>query len=302
MAQLSRKTKYQELRDEIEKEAMATQTTSKSVKLSRVQNNSRLSHANISSYPHETKEVNSTPSNNEVMDQLLGEVKQYNIDNGNRYIDDTQINILKQLNPESIDARNQHIMPMDEEEELGSTMEMPRSSNFMSNNSSGIVDFMQNQKLTRINPVNTQPQPEIYNDFVKEPEKVEEEKEEKEEKIVLSNTDIRADENTDTDHLDLFEPGKYDSFELDEEEPSRKSKRKAKKEAKKQRKKAKKMEQEEYDDLPSSKLRMQSEDLESYDEPSSKSGTILNVILVILIIALIASIGVTVFFLYNMGF
>ena len=120
MAQ-SRKEKYQELRDQIEKEAMATQTASKRVKLSRVQKNASLSHANISYHPHETKEETSPYSSNEVMDQLLGEVKQYNIDNGNRYIDDTQINILKQLNTSPSSARNQHIMPM-EEEELGSTM------------------------------------------------------------------------------------------------------------------------------------------------------------------------------------
>lgn len=295
MAQ-SRKEKYQELRDQIEKEAMATQTASKRVKLSRVQKNASLSHANISYHPHETKEETSPYSSNEVMDQLLGEVKQYNIDNGNRYIDDTQINILKQLNTSPSSARNQHIMPM-EEEELGSTMEMPRNANFMSN-STTVADFMQNQKLTRINPVNIEPQPEIYNDYVKEEKK-------EEEKIVLSNNDIRVDEATDTDHLDLFEPGKYNVFDdSDEEEAPRLSKREAKKQAKKAKKEAKrkKIEEEELEDeLPSSKIRMKSEDLESYEEPSSKSGMILNVILVILIIALLVSIGVTIFFLYNMG-
>ncbi|MGM9947047.1 hypothetical protein [Floccifex sp.] len=291
MAQLSRKAKYQELREQIEKEAMATQTASKPVKLSRVQNNSRLSHANKSYHPHETKEINTNYSSNEVMDQLLGEVKQYNIDNGNRYIDDTQINILKQLNTTPSHVRNQHIMPMEEEEELGSTMEMPRNASFMSDSSS-IASFMQNQTLTRINPVNTQPQPEIYNDFVQK-----EEEKPKEEKIVLSNNDIRADDTMETDHLDLFEPGKYDSSDQ-EEETSYKSKRKAKK-AKKEKRKQK---EDLSDDLPSAKLRMQTEDLENYEEESgSKSGIILNIILVILIIALLASIAVTVYFLYNMG-
>lgn len=296
MAQLSRKAKYQELRDQIEKEAMATQTASKPVKLSRVQNNSRLSHANKSYHPHETKEMNTDYSSNEVMDQLLGEVKQYNIDNGNRFIDDTQINILKQLNTTPSHVRNQHIMPMEEEEELGSTMEMPRNASFMSDSSS-IASFMQNQTLTRINPVNTQPQPEIYNDFV---QKEEEKPKEEEEKIVLSNHDIRADDTMETDHLDLFEPGKYDdAVQEEEQETSFKSKRKAKKAKKEKRKQQK---EDLSDDLPSAKLRMQTEDLENYEEESgSKSGMILNIILVILIIALLASIAVTIYFLYNMG-
>ncbi len=70
------------------------------------------------------KEMPTSP----VMEDLLGEVKQYNIDNGNRITDDTQINILKQLDSTSeTRKRNQHVIPMEtDDEDLGSTMKISK--------------------------------------------------------------------------------------------------------------------------------------------------------------------------------
>lgn len=318
---LSRKQRFQDLRDKIEEEAMASQVDSdKQITLSRTQSNN-LSHANKPTYPHEDILIANQSSTNQVLDELLGEVKQYNISTGNRYTDDTQINILKQLDSTTPSARNQHIMPMeDDDENLGSTMEMPRTSSF-GNDIAGIATFMPNQKLNRQNPV--EPDVQIFDDF-----SVKEETDEMafedyfkstDDKIVLSNSDIRADRLQDTDHLDLFEPGKFsseielvslDEEEQEEEEKPRLFKKKEKKEKKakkeKKPKKAKKqkpvVEEEEEVEIPSAKIRMQTQEAEDADsDKPSKTGTILNIILGVLILALVASIGFTVYFLWQMG-
>jgi hypothetical protein len=99
MTQLSRKQKYQELRDRLDEETTAAQA--QPVKLQRLSRVDSGSHANKPLYPHDTVRVSPTVKEmptSPVMEDLLGEVKQYNIDNGNRITDDTQINILKQQN------------------------------------------------------------------------------------------------------------------------------------------------------------------------------------------------------------
>ena len=110
MTQLSRKQKYQELRDRLDEETTAAQA--QPVKLQRLSRVDSGSHANKPLYPHDTVRVSPTVKEmptSPVMEDLLGEVKQYNIDNGNRITDDTQINILKQLDSTSeTRKRNQH--------------------------------------------------------------------------------------------------------------------------------------------------------------------------------------------------
>ena len=130
MTQLSRKQKYQELRDRLDEETTAAQA--QPVKLQRLSRVDSGSHANKPLYPHDTVRVSPTVKEmptSPVMEDLLGEVKQYNIDNGNRITDDTQINILKQLDTTSSDTmkRNQHVIPMDtDDEDLGSTMKISK--------------------------------------------------------------------------------------------------------------------------------------------------------------------------------
>lgn len=194
MTQLSRKQKYQELRDRLDEETTAAQAQPvKLQRLSRVDNN--LSHANKPLYPHDTVRVSPTVKEmptSPVMEDLLGEVKQYNIDNGNRITDDTQINILKQLDTTETRKRNQHVIPMDtDDEDLGSTMKISK-----------------------------QKQPELERVARVEP---------KEEKIVLSSQDVQDIKETDDD-LDLMYLS-HDDFDKTEEQPrSEKKKSKRKKE------------------------------------------------------------------------
>ena len=129
MTQLSRKQKYQELRDRLDEETTAAQA--QPVKLQRLSRVDSGSHANKPLYPHDTVRVSPTVKEmptSPVMEDLLGEVKQYNIDNGNRITDDTQINILKQLDSTSeTRKRNQHVIPMEtDDEDLGSTMKISK--------------------------------------------------------------------------------------------------------------------------------------------------------------------------------
>ena len=130
MTQLSIKQKYQELRDRLDEETTAAQA--QPVKLQRLSRVDSGSHANKPLYPHDTVRVSPTVKEmptSPVMEDLLGEVKQYNIDNGNRITDDTQINILKQLDTTSSETmkRNQHVNPMDtDDEDLGSTMKISK--------------------------------------------------------------------------------------------------------------------------------------------------------------------------------
>lgn len=191
MTQLSRKQKYQELRDRLDEETTAAQAQPvKLQRLSRVDNN--LSHANKPLYPHDTVRVSPTVKEmptSPVMEDLLGEVKQYNIDNGNRITDDTQINILKQLDTTETRKRNQHVIPMDtDDEDLGSTMKISK-----------------------------QKQPELERAARVEP---------KEEKIVLSSQDVQDIKETDDD-LDLMYLS-HDDFDKTEEQPRSEKKKKSK--------------------------------------------------------------------------
>lgn len=193
MTQLSRKQKYQELRDRLDEETTAAQAQPvKLQRLSRVDN--VLSHANKPLYPHDTVKVSPTVKEmptSPVMEDLLGEVKQYNIDNGNRITDDTQINILKQLDSTSeTKKRNQHVIPMDtDDEDLGSTMKIskPKTQEF--------------ERVTRQEPL--------------------------EEKIVLTSDDVEDVKKPEDDNLDLMFLSN-DDFDKTEEQPKKEKKKKSK--------------------------------------------------------------------------
>ena len=189
MTQLSRKQKYQELRDRLDEETTAAQA--QPVKLQRLSRVDSGSHANKPLYPHDTVRVSPTVKEmptSPVMEDLLGEVKQYNIDNGNRITDDTQINILKQLDTTSSDTmkRNQHVIPMDiDDEVLGSTMKISKPR----------------QTITRQEP--------------------------KEEKIVLTSQDVEDVKKPVDDELDLMYLS-HDDFDKTEEQPKKDKKKKSK--------------------------------------------------------------------------
>lgn len=299
MAQLSRTKKYQEFRDKLDEETTAAQSEPVKPRLSRVENH-RLSHANKPLHSHEAGRASTNTKTDyqtsPVMDELLGEVKQYNIDNGTRITDDTQINILRQLDtPLEAKKRTQHFLPMedDDEEESGTTMELPRS---LSEDSALASLMPSGQKLTRINPVavkETEISAEEVDRMIEEAKK---EEVREVEKIVLSSSDIRADEKADTDQLNVLMTNQIEEETVELPKPKKKKKKKKAQPRKEEKpRKAARIEKEEID-MPSAKMRMRAEDFDNdiSEKKSKKSGMVLNIILVILIVVLIASIVMTV--------
>lgn len=300
MAQLSRTKKYQQLREQIDEDTTAAQVqpVKPQPRLSRVQNHS-LSHATKPLHSHEETPTQSRMTEfqtSPVMDELLGEVKQYNIDNGTRITDDTQINILRQLEtPQEPKKRSEHFLPMDEDEdEGGTTMKLPKSLK----DDPSISSFMAAQKLTRINPIR----------FDEEEEEVVETVEPTE-KIVLSSNDIRADEHAETDQLSVLSVKQEEASTESSASaaPAAAKKKKKKKGSSKKSVKTsspvKKTSKVVEDDMPSAKMRMRAEDFENDlpEKAKKKSNDVLNIVLIVLIILLIASIGLTIYFVHEMG-
>ena len=101
--------------------------------------------------------------------------------------------------------RNTHIVPM--EEETGGTMKMQKPE--IDQEVDGVATYMPNQKLTRINPIQTKPEiieePKVGIDDSVQSYVVDDEKDQSSEatytNIVLGSQDILADDTVDTDHL-----------------------------------------------------------------------------------------------------
>lgn len=319
---LSRTKRYEDLRNRLDEETTAAQEDKINqqtgfARLSRTQHKA-LAHANAlnANASQPIKEMSkATNTKSPVLEDLLGEVKQYNIDQGNRITDDTQINILRQLDhkPSTSMHRNAHIMPM--EEDTGSTMKMNKPQ--LDEDVDGVATYMPNQKLTRMNPVQAAPEVVVP---------VEEEKTSSFEEakvgmddsvqnymiedtdtqpvestytnIVLNGDDILADEKADTDHLSLFDANNA-SYQV-EEEPEKETPPKRTKT--KKTKKSKTRKNSDSQEMPSAKIRMSTRDIEDMEnEPKSKSGMIINVILVVLVLLLIASLAATVYFITQIG-
>lgn len=299
MAQLSRTKKYEELRNKLDEQTTAAQTKSeqpvKYARLSRVEH-AQLSHANQPVHSHKENKVNvNEKASSPVIDHLLDEVKQYNIDCGNRYTGDTQINILKQLDGNTIQRRNQHFVPMDQDEEqLGSTMKMS-TTEFHQDTVDGIQTYMPNQKLTRMNPVNVPPMENSPFSNIKE----EVESKPEQDQIVLGSKDILADDTADLDQLNIFGSSDEEiNSEFDRTGSQPKVRRKVKQKKTKKNKKGNIS-----SDMPSAQMRMSAKDIDENESQTqgSKSGMILNIILGVLIVLLLASIGAMVYFIMNMG-
>ncbi|MBM6830927.1 hypothetical protein [Faecalicoccus acidiformans] len=298
---LSRTKRYQELRNRLDEETTAAQEDKINqqtgfARLSRTQHKA-LSHASDHHAATSTFTYEDAPKQSPVMEDLLGEVKQYNIEKGNRYTDDTQINILHQLDSRSgITRRNTHILPVDEEES-GTTMRMSKPAMDVD----GVATYMPNQKLTRINPVMTKPEavsvPEVEQERAEEDSITLSHDENK--SVFLGNNDFLVDDTIDTDHLSLFDTKPSTQAEVKEadQEPVQ-SKRVKKSSKSKKSEKRKTVSQ----DMPSAKIRMSTRDIEDMEkEPKSRSGMIVNVILVVLVILLLASIAATLYFLTQIG-
>lgn len=127
MAKLSRKEKYQNLRDSLEQES-EPQVTPKQVRSPR-----------MAAPDFKTDQKARGP----VIEDLLGEVKQYNLDNGELVTDDTQMQILHDLSSQEQAAarRSVHFETMEQDEEIGGT-----TRNFYG---SDLSSFMTNQATGR---------------------------------------------------------------------------------------------------------------------------------------------------------
>lgn len=310
---LSRTKRYEDLRNRLDEETTAAQEDKINqqtgfARLSRTQHKA-LAHANdlnVSTAPSRSSVQEATNNNSPVMEDLLGEVKRYNIDQGNRITDDTQINILRQLDqkPSSM-HRNTHIVPM-EEEEAGGTMKIQKPE--IEQDVDGVATYMPNQKLTRINPIQTKPElveePKVGMDDSVQSYVGQEDEDHSPEatytNIVLGSQDILADDTADTDHLSLFDTTNPSKHEEVLEQPKKEAQPKRTKTHKAKKSKSKKVQ--DSQEMPSAKIRMSTRDLEEMEnEPKSKSGMIINVILVVLVLLLIASLAATFYFITQIG-
>ncbi|WP_346671034.1 hypothetical protein [Faecalicoccus acidiformans] len=298
---LSRTKRYQELRNRLDEETTAAQEDKINqqtgfARLSRTQHKA-LSHASDHHAATSTFTYEDAPKQSPVMEDLLGEVKQYNIEKGNRYTDDTQINILHQLDSRSgITRRNTHILPVDEEES-GTTMRMSKPAMDVD----GVATYMPNQKLTRINPVMTKPEavsvPEVEQERAEEDSITLSHDENK--SVFLGNNDFLVDDTIDTDHLSLFDTKPSTQAEVKEVDQEPVQSKRVKKSSKSKKSEKRKTVS---PDMPSAKIRMSTRDIEDMEkEPKSRSGMIVNVILVVLVILLLASIAATLYFLTQIG-
>lgn len=324
MAKLSRTLKYQDLRDKIDEETSITPSKSEiTAENNETKEQAEPTHANRPLHPHEEVRVRpntiTNTGRNPLMDDVLDEVKQYNIEKGTRYSTDTQINILKQFEDSNFEKRNQHIMPMEEDTELaGSTMQIP-----VTQNEDGISAYLPNQKLTRMNPITLDrheeevkpapaAEPEVSEDTIETP-KIEttvapvfdedtSEFEEIDSTTLIRETTmpvINADDHADTDNITIMSAPSAGSFisysdevkflDEDEEEIDYSRPRKAKLGRKKNKVRSEKPV--DTTDMPSAKIRMVASDMETVEhQPRSKGSIIVNVLLVVMILLLIAAI------------
>ncbi|MEY8379634.1 hypothetical protein [Ileibacterium valens] len=327
MAKLSRTARFQELRDQLDQETTVAQTTpGEQIKLTRsnrIQN--KALHAN-----DVQPSVNESPKpiqTSTVMDELLGEVKQYNIDNGDRAAQDTQINILKTLdtNSQSMNSRrNAHMETMEPNEDAGGT-----TMNVMKQN----VDALFGQE-SRTEPVTTRParktaldEKDLFNTDILPMSTVAPAREEKEEIILeetpeeddnektkaveINLTDLIVDEPVDHDQLEMFDLGADDfdrTIRQSQEQPakyaSRREMKKARKKARVNEEKSMQTTEKMSDAYSSVTERIHYDDIDSYDEepsPKSKASKAGNIILSILIVLLIIAIAATLYMIYSTG-
>lgn len=306
MAKYSRMKRYQGLRESLDRETTQTQqpSTNKNLeRLSRVASaNQTLSHADQPQRKREenlhtvTQELPTSP----VMDHLFDEVKQYNIENGNTISDDTQINILKQLDGTQVMHRNEHFMPMEQQEEdLGSTMELPVSKIQEKVNEKPKKQAADYEDGTDILPMRDEPLPvhPVVDEPVEEPKpEPETDKQTTKEKIVLTHDDFDFDED-DIDSQDFDEdedvPARSERIEEDtveEEKPVKKPKPKTK--PKKVKKKKVKKQKKAKEKKPAK---------EAEPKAKNRTGTILNVVLIVLVILLVIAIAATYMMMKNLG-
>lgn len=273
MAELSRKKKFQDLRDQLDMETSVSAAepaaepvkltrSSRSVKAAQHSNTTKASVSNSSSIPDLA-----------VMDELLGEVKQYNLSNGDRVSEDTQINILRTLDDEGdIELkRRAHMETMEPAVNDGDTT--------LDINSKDI------EEVSR-----TSAKADLFVSAVKEPEtKAKEE--------ILEITPVSGSKKPESVEIFDLSADDFDKTQRQTTEVEPKS-RKAVKAAKKAQREAEKSSSRKTETLIESTEptgQYPREELRTPKPAAQSSGKAGNIFLIVLIIILLALIGITLY-------
>lgn len=218
MTKLSRKDKYRDLRESIELEA---EQTSAQVKPGRL---SRMAAPDLR-FEQRKEAPASEPglAENPVLEDLLGEVKQYNMDNGDLVTEDTQLQILHDLSygPQGDARRSDYIETMEQNEDAGGT-----TRNLYGSDLSAIMSAASKSSPQPAHSAAASSAAAQSNTNAKKPGSSQSR---------LDDTDEfspHADETVEPDYLDLFTPQKQSAQErvsVIEEVPSAKSRRKERK-------------------------------------------------------------------------
>lgn len=311
MAELSRKKRFQELRDQLDEESSTTQSqTSQPIKLSRSSRPTAASHAGVSKAAPVSRTTQPTVA---VMDELLGEVKQYNIDKGERILEDTQINILRTLD-EGTDIekrRRAHLETMEPNTDAGGTTMNINSKDIeqVSRQAAAPVKNLGSEEKTADLDIPMIQNPSTVKDDVKP---VKTEKTVKAAKTLKAGKDTRpatkdtgllkddgltADLSEKDDQLEFFDLN-ADDFDktIRQEQPEQPVSRKEIKARKRQEKKSSKKTQHMIEDTePTDQYFQDTDQFALQHEEPRKSSKIGNIILIVLILALIALIGYTIY-------
>lgn len=314
MEKLSRVEKYKQLREsvdqnsvspkpsigpvELQKQLMDIEQTSETIKEEESKHSRKPLRFSKEIDVNQTYDTGKETFHNEYLDDFLNEVKEYNMEKGTRLSDNTQIDILLQLDPENRRRRTQHYDTIRNEafekrekeddadvaytqslshDELQAEMDKlfeedaASSSDDTSNVKEQQEVEIQDVPLKRINPVT----PPTKNT----PEKVDTELHsgiQKEDNHGLSETKVIETEHF-VEKTTNDEPTKIEDTFVNEERLI----------------------------AETAQIRMQMDDYEdelsNLHEKVSKSNRILNIILLVLIIALIAVIGITIYWLKEAG-
>lgn len=294
MPKLSRMDKYREVRSQIE-------DTNQNVKPLEKEEKKTGSSIRLAAPDKRVREKDTLPSQQAtpVIDDVIGEVKQYNLENGELVTEDTQMQILYDLseNRDPAARRQKHLETMESNEAAGgTTLNIYGSSLDAVPASSAPV-----KAASQAAPVKeTQTKPAAQPKKTAEPVK-------KDTKVVLGKKELEADPAAESDQLDLFaaktpsEPVKQAERRNKEKEQAAAAKKKQhKKEARQTMKKAEAVRETEAQNTASAaKAPVRKERREDAEETSgSKAG---NVIIGILIILLIALIVLCIFWMKKLG-
>lgn len=235
MTRLSRTERYRELREQMEEE-----TTKSTLATPEASERPVRSAAPDVRGIHENDMAKNAILNNRavqpkrqaVMDELLGEVKQYNIDRGQRVTEDTQINILEILQDEDTDGsqrRSAHLEQMEENpvDVGGTTMRIAPTT--------ASAELSAQQSAPTSKSAGAAPDQEAA-----EPAKVKPAK-----KSMLEKADLIADAVDEGDPLDVYALGaddmkKPEARPAEKLAPSRRDEKEAKKAKRKEQKEAEK--------------------------------------------------------------